>query len=60
MFYLRIDPDSSDLSKVTIRRGSVFSVCVKTFIPLSELSSPTLLTCSMTLPGKQSIALLHF
>jgi len=46
-----IDPDSSDLSKVTIRRGSVFSVCVKTFIPLSELSSPTLLTCSMTLPG---------
>ena len=47
-------PDPREVSRMTVRRGSFFSVSVQTSLSLSGLLSPILLSCTMSLQGKSS------
>lgn len=47
-------PDPREVSRMTVRRGSFFSVSVQTSVSISGILSPILLSCTMALQGKSS------
>ena len=47
-------PAPEAVSKMTVRRGPLYSVSVETIIPEEELGSPTAILCTMLLTGASS------